>query len=140
MRRKLKKVKNNLLFIPPLIVFFDQLVKYFVVSRNQMATCNPGFAFGLRSQLLNSYTVVLFILICAYLYKRESYKTRRIAYLLIIGGGISNLIDRLVRGCVIDFIDLKVWPSFNLADAAIMVGVGVLITSLIFSKKASDGK
>ncbi len=50
---------------------------------------------------------------------------------LIIGGGVSNIIDRLIRGCVIDFIDLKVWPAFNLADTAITIGVGILILSLL---------
>jgi len=52
---------------------------------------------------------------------------------LIIGGGIGNLIDRVVRppgagrGEVIDFIYLSFWPTFNVADAAIVVGVGAML-------------
>jgi signal peptidase II len=47
--------------------------------------------------------------------------------ILIFSGAISNLIDRLYFGCVIDFINLKVWPIFNLADIFICVGVFFLI-------------
>ena len=46
---------------------------------------------------------------------------------LIIGGALGNLIDRLRVGHVIDFIDLHVWPVFNVGDSAITIGVGLLI-------------
>ena len=49
---------------------------------------------------------------------------------LAIGGATSNLLDMLRRGGVVDFIDLRVWPVFNLADAFIFVGVGVAICSI----------
>ncbi|MFH1181426.1 MAG: signal peptidase II [Candidatus Woesearchaeota archaeon] len=42
---------------------------------------------------------------------------------LIMGGAIGNLVDRLAYGGVIDFIDLKFWPSFNLADSALVIGL-----------------
>ena len=44
---------------------------------------------------------------------------------LLIGGAVSNLIDRVARGSVVDFIDFSFWPTFNLADVAIVVGVGL---------------
>jgi signal peptidase II len=47
-----------------------------------------------------------------------------------LGGATSNLIDWLWRGAVVDFIDLRVWPVFNLADAFILVGVGVVLWSV----------
>jgi signal peptidase II len=47
-----------------------------------------------------------------------------------LGGATSNLIDWLRRGSVIDFIDLRIWPIFNLADASIVLGVGVALWSL----------
>ncbi len=53
---------------------------------------------------------------------------------LLLGGTIGNLIDRLRLSYVIDFIDLKIWPSFNLADAAITVGVIGLIIYFIRKK------
>ncbi len=47
-----------------------------------------------------------------------------------IGGATSNLIDILRRGAVIDFIDLRIWPAFNLADVAIVLGVAITLCSL----------
>ena len=43
----------------------------------------------------------------------------------------DNLLDRLVRGAVVDFVDLRVWPVFNLADVAIVTGVGVVVLTLL---------
>lgn len=51
---------------------------------------------------------------------------------LILSGGSSNLIDRVFYGCVIDFIDLKFWPVFNLADIYITIGAIVLMISYVF--------
>ena len=49
------------------------------------------------------------------------------SYALILGGATGNLIDRLRFGYVVDFLDLRVWPVFNLADSAITVGVMLLL-------------
>ncbi|PIQ83320.1 MAG: signal peptidase II [Candidatus Omnitrophica bacterium CG11_big_fil_rev_8_21_14_0_20_63_9] len=46
---------------------------------------------------------------------------------LVLGGAIGNLIDRLRFGYVVDFIDLRVWPVFNIGDSAITIGVGLLL-------------
>ena len=46
---------------------------------------------------------------------------------LILGGAVGNLIDRLRWGYVVDFIDVRIWPVFNLGDSAITIGVGLLI-------------
>jgi signal peptidase II len=48
-----------------------------------------------------------------------------------LGGATSNLMDWLLRGAIIDFIDLRVWPVFNLADAFIVLGVGVALWSIL---------
>jgi signal peptidase II len=45
---------------------------------------------------------------------------------LVMGGAIGNLVDRLAYGGVIDFIDLKIWPSFNIADSALVAGLCLL--------------
>ncbi|HEX6476196.1 MAG TPA: signal peptidase II, partial [Acidimicrobiales bacterium] len=53
-----------------------------------------------------------------------------IAVGLILGGAVGNLVDRLVRsngGSVIDFIDLRYWPTFNVADACIVCGAVLLV-------------
>jgi signal peptidase II len=57
-----------------------------------------------------------------------------VALSLIIGGAVGNLIDRLLFGHVIDFIDLAgYWPAFNVADSAIFIGVALMLTDVLFS-------
>ncbi len=51
----------------------------------------------------------------------------RIAMGAALGGAASNLLDLVVRGCVIDYVDVRVWPVFNLGDAAIVTGVLVAL-------------
>ena len=50
---------------------------------------------------------------------------------LVIGGSVSNLVDRVRLGHVTDFLDLRFWPAFNLADSFIVVGVGILLLTLV---------
>ena len=50
---------------------------------------------------------------------------------LLVGGSLSNLIDRIRLGHVTDFLDLRFWPAFNLADTFIVVGVGILLVALV---------
>lgn len=54
---------------------------------------------------------------------------------LILGGAVGNLIDRLRLGYVVDFLDLRVWPVFNVADSCITVGVAWLLIQLVFEKR-----
>ena len=54
----------------------------------------------------------------------------RVGFGAALGGATSNLIDWLRRGAVMDFIDLRIWPVFNLADAFIVLGMGVALWSL----------
>lgn len=66
-----------------------------------------------------------------------------IALALILGGAIGNIIDRVLWGHVIDFIDWHYrdwhWPAFNIADSAISVGVALLIIDTLFGRRASPG-
>lgn len=125
----------------PLVVIFDQLSKGIAITFAK-TTCNTGVALG----FLQNLPVIIPITILAglaYLLKKENQTERKIAYCLILGGGVSNLIDRIARGCVVDFIDLKMWPSltwlspsltrwprFNLADSVITIGVLILVYKL----------
>jgi signal peptidase II len=56
---------------------------------------------------------------------------------LVIGGGLGNLVDRVRHGKVVDFLDLSFWPTFNVADSAIVVGVVLL---LLFSARADRAR
>jgi signal peptidase II len=54
---------------------------------------------------------------------------------LVIGGSVSNLVDRVRLGHVTDFLDVRYWPAFNLADTFIVVGVAALLLALILSDR-----
>jgi len=101
-------------------------------------TFNPGGAFGVLQGVPICFlisTVVIVLLIWFWGRTVESRKWA-IPLGLVLGGGLGNLADRLFRdtnGQVVDFVDLHVWPVFNVADAAISIGVVVL---LIMSFKA----
>jgi signal peptidase II len=95
-------------------------------------TFNPGGAFGLfqeHSELFLLATVVVIGVIL--FWARWIEDPRLIVPLgLIVGGGLGNVIDRLFRdhdGQVVDFIDLHVWPVFNVADMAVVLGVVVIL-------------
>ena len=54
---------------------------------------------------------------------------------LILGGAIGNLIDRILFGYVIDFLDFRVWPVFNIADSSISIGAAPLALKELFDKR-----
>src|SRR5204862_4029695 len=56
---------------------------------------------------------------------------------LVIGGSVSNLIDRVRLGHVTDFLDLRFWPAFNLADTFICVGVAIVLLALMSAEKTT---
>ena len=113
---------------------------------------NTGAAFGLFQGHSFTLTIVAsagiaVILLCAlFLYRRfpilDSMPSR-LALGLILGGTIGNLIDRLRFGYVTDFIDIGIWPTFNIADSAITVGAILFayssLRSLSKGEKRGDG-
>jgi len=96
---------------------------------------NRGAAFGiLRNQaaLLVFTSVIAIVLICFDLKRDGTAKSclYKLSLSLILGGALGNLIDRLWLGYVIDFLDLRIWPVFNVADSAITIGAILLGWSL----------
>ena len=95
---------------------------------------NTGMAFGLFKDFGMVFIVIPFIAIILlvfniYYYRRNNdalSRTYIVAFSLILGGAIGNLIDRIHYGHVIDFLDFRVWPVFNIADSAITVGAVVI--------------
>ena len=92
---------------------------------------NTGAAFGLfkgRQLLFIIISVVVIGWISRELLTRPPTDARLTwAFGLILGGAVGNLIDRLRVGYVVDFIDLRVWPVFNVGDSAITIGIALLI-------------
>ncbi|MFB3880537.1 MAG: signal peptidase II [Armatimonadota bacterium] len=99
---------------------------------------NRGSAFGLPTPPWAAIAigVVVCVIVLGYAIGSASALPRaRLAALgLIVGGALGNLADRLCHGAVIDFIDLKVWPVFNVADIAITVGVAGLAIGAVRRK------
>lgn len=103
-----------------LIIVLDQISKNFA-QKYLGNSCNVGFAFGLGEA---SWPILFFVLVLVgYFIIKEKQKSLIFGLSLIMGGGVSNLIDRVAFGCVRDFINIGFWPSFNLADGAITLGV-----------------
>jgi signal peptidase II len=92
---------------------------------------NEGVAFGLGSDVsvvVIGATIVLLVALLAFLARRS--QTGWLLWLpaaLLVGGALGNLADRARDGAVIDFIELPLWPTFNLADVAIVAGVLLLL-------------
>jgi signal peptidase II len=111
-------------------------------------TTNTGAAFGLFPKQGALFVLIAFVVITAiivyYRYLPEGYMLARVALGLMLAGALGNLIDRLRQGYVVDFADLNFWPLqnwpvFNVADSAIVVGVGLLaITMLREDAKEQD--
>jgi len=110
---------------------------------------NSGGAFGLfqgQAFLLTIVACVGIVILLVYvlfMYRRFPFlssKVGKLALGLILGGTIGNLIDRVRMGYVTDFIDFGVgmvrWPSFNIADSAVVIGVILFAYSLIFVAEA----
>lgn len=107
---------------------------------------NPGMAFGIQignKTLFTIFSIIASIVIFIYLLKtRGDKKYVKLSLSLILGGAIGNLIDRVLYGSVVDFIDVGIgdlrWPVFNIADSAVSIGMVILIAIILFEKKDSE--
>lgn len=145
--------KNKLLIIIAIIlVLMDQIVKIVISTKLYNSTIlliphilnltyvqNTGAAFGIGNNSTSMFiavNIVIIGLIAYFIYskKEEISNSILIALYLIIAGGISNLIDRIIRGFVIDYIDISQlikYPVFNLADVFIVMGCIVIAIYII---------
>ena len=96
---------------------------------------NTGIAFGLFSSATTAVIVVTTAAVAAMLlfFARagQRHALVPIALGLVVGGSVSNLLDRARLGHVTDFLDFDYWPAFNLADTFIVVGVALLFLSFV---------
>lgn len=95
---------------------------------------NPGAAFGMLAYKTAFFIVVTLIVVCglAYYFTRipDDKYLLKTGLAIQLSGAVGNLIDRVRFGYVIDFLDFRVWPVFNVADIGISIGVGILILEL----------
>ena len=108
---------------------------------------NPGVAFSMLQDIpggriwLTVLAVASFLLVIYYLRKTPVENTRlHVALGLVGGGAIGNLVDRVIYGKVTDFIVWKYhgheWPAFNIADAALCIGVGLMLLDMVIGWRA----
>lgn len=135
------------------IILFDQIVKR-IVALNMKAgetipiiqnafhityILNPGAAFGILENERVFFIIAGFLVLALGVYLlpklKKQEKLIRFGSIFLLAGAVGNLIDRIRNGLVIDFIDFRVWPVFNIADIAICSGTFFIIYSVIKSKE-----
>lgn len=138
------------------VVVIDQLAKYYIQSKmvpgmsipvidgifHITYVLNPGAAFGILEHQTAFFLVVAVILIIAiaYYYPRipHGYRLLRLGIGLQAGGAAGNVIDRIKTGYVVDFLDFRVWPVFNIADMAIVTGVVLIVYNTLYLSGRKD--
>lgn len=161
--------KSNFVFlwISTLVILLDQLTKYLIRANlgygetiyvtkklfwlTYVRNTGAAFSFSFGDDALNKIVFIVvsslasvFLLI---LIKKTKSKTELIAYTLILGGAMGNLIDRIFLGSVTDFLwcdfpdwIMHRWPVFNIADSSIVVAIVILVLYTLFweKKKVED--
>lgn len=145
-----KKILTIVITFCIVIIAIDQLSKYLVtknvtekIGNDYFAieiTENTGMAFGFNSGNTKNIflsLIVIFIIISFIRNQRELIGTKELmAISLALAGGISNIIDRVFRGGVLDFIKVLFIPNFNIADLCICTGwILIVIFLIIYTKK-----
>ena len=153
----MKRFKEAFL-ISFIVVALDQITKYLALTYinpydsfkilpflHLVLVTNKGAAFGMFKHIGSSFFIaasVIAIIFVIYLLIRG--KEDHLGLSLILGGAIGNLIDRILYGSVVDFIDLSIgkyhWPAFNVADSALSIGVTIILLNnllkLVITKHA----
>lgn len=141
-----------------LVILFDQVTKWFVVQAMKLGQSIPiienyfyltshrnrGAAWGiLEGQMWFFYIITSIVIVFVVYYLQTQGKKQPLlgtALALILGGAIGNFIDRLFRKEVVDFIDVYIfaydYPIFNIADSALVVGVGLIIIQTFIDSRS----
>ncbi len=155
--------KKYLLFLTVIPLIIDIITKNLIKSKlmlydavpvidgffNIVYVLNPGAAFSFLHDMNESYRRLFFItvtiiaiFVVLYIFAREKSKINTAGFALILSGAIGNLIDRIIIGKVVDFLDFYYktyhFPAFNVADSCITVGVALIIIDMLFFSKKRD--
>lgn len=143
----------NFFLIAFAVFILDQITKYLVTKYvgpfdvieitpffNIVHVRNIGSAFGMFKSLGNAFFIAVaalaVVILSALIFKDRD---NRLIFSFILGGAAGNLADRIAHGYVIDFLDFHAgghhWPSFNVADSALTIGVFLLAFKTLVSKK-----
>ena len=145
-----------LYLIIPLIVLLDQVTKFgatYLFSKygdidvlpifTLTLTHNTGVSFSFFNNLPTPWILITLALVITgflfYWQLKEKDLWNRVTLLIIIGGALGNIIDRIRLGAVVDFLDVHWqeyhWPAFNVADSAVCLGMLMMFTALIRKEK-----
>jgi len=146
------------------VVALDQLTKYLIQANLDLNSTiplidgifhityiqNSGAAFSMfqnKTGFLIAMQLAVITVVLVYLIKRQKKEhwCLLLSLSLIAAGGMGNLIDRALNGYVVDFLDFRIWPIFNVADISVCVGCGLLVLYMFFvepklSKEKGNGK
>lgn len=143
------------------LVVIDQLIKHWATAALlpvgnmdllpgivELRYClNDGMAFSMlagKQTLLIGMTSVMLVVVAVMLFARKMPVWERISWTLILGGGVGNLIDRVLNGVVVDYINVQFmhFAIFNFADICVCVGVGLLMLVVLLDsfKKEETAK
>ncbi len=114
------------------IVLIDQFTKFIVIDQDIFFTFNKGAAFGLFGSLewlpfFNLILLAVLLILMILKFRSEFLSYDALALAVVFGGGVSNALDRLFHGGVIDYLSLGFGPWFNIADVFIVAGVLVMM-------------
>lgn len=156
----MKKEKTKILVIIIFLTIIDQLIKFIIIFNNEILPIqiinnvlqisyheNFGMAFGIATKSRIMFIIVNIIIIgiaSKFLFTQEANlsKSKEILLSMIVAGGMGNLIDRVFRGYVIDYIDFTPiinYPIFNFADTIIVIGT-IVFAILIISDMICENK
>jgi signal peptidase II len=139
-------VRNTIILVG--LIILDQLLKSWFETRKLFVDLgivslhfitNTGASFGMlqgNNALLAWVSVIVLGVILLNVDKIK--KEQALPVILILAGLLGNLIDRITRGFVVDFIDFKFWPVFNLSDSLIVIGVLWLIIVIMANERADN--
>ena len=156
-KTKIKIEFSKYVNIALIVLIIDQISKFLITSILSNKSIdflffhikvigNTGFAFGLNSgaNIMNILLSLVFIgVIIRFLVTQKDNIVPKVqvALYLILGGALSNIIDRIIRGAVVDFIGIANFPVFNIADICIVIGWGLFVYYLImFAVKREELK
>lgn len=122
----------TLLTLP--IILLDELTKI-IAQRYFAVSCNPGIAFGIGEETEGKIAALIALLIIFVLLLQSKENKIRIGFALVFAGGLANFVDRVLWACVRDFIAISIFPSFNLADIVISLGLVLIFYTIFVSRQ-----
>lgn len=155
-------MRNWAFVLIAILIGADQLTKWWILTdvmappriidilpfANLVLVWNPGVSFGMFNTgspwapwILSGFALAVCVFLMIWMFRQAD---ARVTYgiAMIVGGAVGNVIDRLVHGAVVDFVDLHAggyhWPAFNVADAAITVGAVLLVLDSLFHRDKSS--